>query len=134
MFKGVDSTVQVFPSLAEAAKAGQTDVFFRLNTSPGGLTWPEARKRLEQFGPNELTTQKPPGWPAVLLGAARHPFNGILLVLGAISFATGDMKATLVMVSMVVLSVGLRFWQEMKSSMQADSLRRMVHNTATVAR
>lgn len=132
--QGEESGVELFPTLAEAAKAGQWDVFLKLRTTGDGLKWPEARQRLERFGPNELSSQNPPGWPAVLWGAARHPFNGVLLALAAVSLATGDIKATVVMVSMVVLSVGLRFWQEMKSNVQADSLRRMVHNVATVLR
>jgi hypothetical protein len=35
----------------------------------------------------------------------------ILLVLAAISGATSDMSTLSIMVAMVVLSVGLRFWQ-----------------------
>jgi hypothetical protein len=58
----------------------------------------------------------------------------VLAVLAAVSFATGDLKAALVMLSMIVLSAGLRFWQEMKSQVQAESLRKLVHNEATVLR
>jgi Mg2+-importing ATPase len=35
---------------------------------------------------------------------------------------------------MIVLSAGLRFWQEMKSQVQAESLRKLVHNETTVLR
>ena len=38
------------------------------------------------------------------------------------------------MLSMIVLSAGLRFWQEMKSQVQAESLRKLVHNETTVLR
>lgn len=98
------------------------------------MSWTEARRRLAEFGPNELRSQKPPAWPVVLWGATRHPFNGVLSVLAIVSFATGDLKAAVVMLSMIALSVGLRFWQEIKSQIQAESLQRMVHNVATVLR
>ena len=45
----------------------------RLRSSPSGLTWPEALRRLEEFGPNELASQKPPAWPVVLWRALKHP-------------------------------------------------------------
>ncbi|MFA6544742.1 MAG: HAD-IC family P-type ATPase, partial [Limisphaerales bacterium] len=125
---------KLFASLAEAAHAGQPAVLARLAANPGGLTWPEARRRLAHFGPNELASQKPPGWPVVLWGALKHPFNGVLSVLAVVSFATGDLKAGIVMLSMVILSAGLRFWQEMKSQVQAESLRKLVHNETTVLR
>ena len=38
------------------------------------------------------------------------------------------------MASMIVLSVGLRFWQEMKSIVQAESLRKLVRHETTVLR
>jgi Mg2+-importing ATPase len=123
-----------FQHLEEAARITAAEVFARLAASPNGLTWSEARARLERFGPNELTSQRPPSWVAVLWQAAKHPFNGVLAVLAAVSFGTGDLKAGMVMLSMIVLSAGLRFWQEMKSQVQADSLRKLVHNEATVLR
>jgi Mg2+-importing ATPase len=98
------------------------------------LTWIEARRRLGESGPNELASQKPPAWPIVLWHALKHPFNGVLTALAAVSFATGDLKAGIVMLSMIVLSAGLRFWQEMKSQVQAESLRKLVHNETTVLR
>lgn len=127
-------TLQLFRDLTEAARAGTAETLERLQTTPQGLSWTEARRRLAEFGPNELRSQKPPPWWTVLWGAARHPFNGVLGVLAVVSFATGDLKATIVMLSMIALSVGLRFWQEMKSQTQAESLQRLVQNVATVLR
>ncbi|MGA4644845.1 magnesium-translocating P-type ATPase [Limisphaera sp. 4302-co] len=129
-----DSHLRLFDTLVEAARADLAEVLRRLQTSPEGLSWSEAVRRLEQFGPNELSAQKPPGWPVILWGALKHPFNAVLGVLVVISFVTGDLKATVVMLAMIVLSVGLRFWQELKSQMQAESLRRMMRTEATVLR
>jgi Mg2+-importing ATPase len=57
-----------------------------------------------------------------------------LTLLAVISYITEDMKATIVIGSMVVLSVAIRFWQERKSNIAADRLKAMVSNTATVIR
>src|SRR5262245_21100005 len=110
-----NGNLQLFSDLAQAAMTDQASAFERLSSSPEGLTWTEARRRLKAFGPNELASQKPPGWPLVLWHSLQHPFNGVLAALAVVSFATGDVKAGIVMLSMIVLSAGLRFWQDMKS-------------------
>ena len=51
-----------------------------------------------------------------------------------ISWLTEDLKAAIVIFSMVVLSTLLRFWQESQSNQAADALKAMVSNTATVMR
>src|SRR6185437_15020484 len=47
---------------------------------------------------------------------------------------TGDARAGSVMAIMVVLSVGLRFWQEARADAAAAKLKAMIHVTATVIR
>jgi Mg2+-importing ATPase len=125
---------QLFDDPAEAARLAPVEVLAQLQSSPEGLAWEEARRRVDQFGPNELAGHRPPGWPLVLWRALRHPFNAVLGALAAVSLATGDFKAGLVMLTMIGLSAGLRFWQELKSQVQAESLRRLVHHQTTVLR
>ena len=120
--------------LSGAATLESAAVLTHLKSNADGLSWTEAKRRVSEFGLNQLSSQRPPGWPVVLWGAIKHPFNGVLFALGVVSFLTGDFKAAIVMVSMIVLSVGLRFWQEMKSQVQAESLRKMVRNEVTVLR
>lgn len=121
-------------NLREAAELDQESLLKRLKSGADGLMWEEARQRLLGAGPNEISGQKPPGWPRILLAAIKHPFNGVLTVLGVVSYFTGDLKAVVVMAAMIVLSVGLRFWQEMKSLIQAESLRRLVRMESTLRR
>ncbi|MBE7539181.1 MAG: magnesium-translocating P-type ATPase [Opitutaceae bacterium] len=128
------SAVASFESLRDAAELEQSAILQRMESGLEGLPWEEAERRLADVGPNEISSQKPPGWPRVLWAAIRHPFNGVLAALGVISYFTGDLKAVVVMVTMIVLSVGLRFWQEMKSLVQAESLRRLVRTEATLRR
>ena len=58
----------------------------------------------------------------------------LLTLLAAVSLATDDIQAAVVIGTMVVLSTVLRFWQEAKSNKAADALKDMVSNTATVMR
>ena len=90
------SAPQFFSELADAARADHAAVLSRLASSPDGLSWTDARRRLERFGRNELTSQRPPSWLVVLWGAGKHPFNGVLAALGGVSFLTGDLKAAIV--------------------------------------
>ncbi len=64
----------------------------------------------------------------------KNPFNLLLTLLAAVSLATDDIQAAVVIGTMVVLSTLLRFWQEAKSNKAADALKAMVSNTATVMR
>ncbi|WP_243433610.1 cation-transporting P-type ATPase, partial [Pseudomonas sp. 78_B] len=108
-----------------------------------GLTTPDARQRLLGDGPNEIAHDKPPHWSRQLLAALNNPFVYVLLVLAAISLLTdvyfadpGDrdyVKIT-ILLSMVTISVLLRFVQEFRSLRAAEKLKAMVRTTATVQR
>ncbi|AYE31269.1 magnesium-translocating P-type ATPase [Burkholderia pseudomallei] len=119
------------------------DTLAHLRTSECGLTTPDARQRLLGDGPNEIAHDKPPHWSRQLLAALNNPFVYVLLVLAAISLLTdvyfadpGDrdyVKIT-ILLSMVTISVLLRFVQEFRSLRAAEKLKAMVRTTATVQR
>ena len=46
-----------------------------------GLTSEQAGARLEQYGPNQVTHEKPPTWYQQLFHAFLTPFNGVPLFL-----------------------------------------------------
>jgi P-type Mg2+ transporter len=117
-----------------AAHASLREVFGRLRSAPHGLAWAEAQRRLEHFGPNETVTRRAPNWPRLLWHAANNPFNGVLVLLGLVSLLTHDLEAAAIMAVMVLMSTGLRFWQERKSLIQSESLRKLVRNKVTVLR
>ena len=73
-------------------------------------------------------------WYAVLWHSFRNPFNYILVFLGVVSYLTDDLVAAVVMTIMVAVATTLRFWQEFRSQVKAESLRQMVRNQATVYR
>jgi P-type Mg2+ transporter len=125
---------ELFADPREAADASLRDVFRRLRSDPQGLAWGEAQRRLARFGPNETVSRRVPSWLKLLWHAANNPFNGVLVLLGVVSLLTEDLSAAAIMTVMVALSTGLRFWQERKSLIQAESLRKLVRNKVTVLR
>ena len=104
------------------------------NASPEGLTEAEAASRLESVGPNLIAREQPQSMGREFLGRARNPLNFLLLGLAAVSWATGDVRAAIVIVAMVILSVTLAFVQEHRSNKAAAALRAMVHTTVSVRR
>src|SRR5919204_463677 len=63
-----------------------------------------------------------------------NPFILILVLLTAVSLATGDDRGVVVLSTMIGVSVLLRFWQEFRSTRAAEQLKAMVRTTATVLR
>ena len=110
------------------------DVLRLLDTSANGLTAEAAATRLEQYGPNEVASERRISWFWRLLHTTRNPLVILLSVLAAISYATGDARAGTVMLLMVVLGVVLRFVQESKADTAAAKLKAMIRVTASVVR
>jgi Mg2+-importing ATPase len=120
--------------LLEKARADTDTVLKELGSQLGGLTGAEADSRLKQVGTNEIAREKRQSALMRLLSNVKNPLVLLLLALGVLSFLTGDLKATVVIFVMVVLSVVLRFFQEMRADNAAAKLQAMVSNTATLVR
>jgi len=63
-----------------------------------------------------------------------NPLVVLLAALASLSFATGDVRAALVMIAMIALGVSLRFYQEARADTAAEKLRAMIQLTASVLR
>lgn len=61
-----------------------------LNSNIDGLSSSEAASRLKNFGPNVLTSTKPPSWWKMLLMILPNPFNVLLAFIAIISVVTPD--------------------------------------------
>jgi len=83
--------------LLEIASQKVNDVFILLKSSNNGLTEDEAKKRLKEFGFNEIAHEKTSAWYKQLFNALKNPFNILLLILAVISDLTGDLKAAIVL-------------------------------------
>jgi len=132
--KTKSQNIRVSPAVLDAARKDGEELLRDLRTSLNGLTQAEAQERARTTGPNEIAQERKQGWPIRVLKIIRNPLVILLSTLSAISFLTGDARAGSVMVGMVALSVGLRFWQEARADSAAQKLKAMIHVTATVVR
>lgn len=110
------------------------EVYQELDTDRHGLSEEQVENRLFEYGKNTISREKPPAWYLMILNNIRNPFILVLISLGVVSYLTEDMRATIVVGIMVVLSVLMRFIQEYRSSRAAETLREMVRTKATVIR
>ena len=126
--------ITVAPAVLDAAGKDGDELLQALGTSLLGLTQAQADERARAAGLNEIAQERRQGWAIRVLKIIANPLVILLAILSAVSFLTGDARAGSVMVMMVALSVGLRFFQEARADAAAQKLKAMIHVTATVVR
>ncbi len=118
-------------------------VFETLQSNSTGLADHVVIEMRNQFGLNEIEHERAPAWYKQLFHSFLTPFNAVLLTIACVSFVIdvflvkpgeGDYKTVVVVVTMVLLSSLLRFWQEFNSNQAAEKLKSLVKTTATVLR
>jgi Mg2+-importing ATPase len=120
--------------LLEASAADNETLFLAHATSVHGLSAEEAERRLEKHGQNAVAQEEGHSWRDLLLMAVLNPLVILLSLLAILSAATGDLRAAIVMLLMVLLGVALRFVQEARADTAAAKLKAMIRVTATVFR
>ena len=119
------------------------DALTQLDTARSGLTPEQVEERLKRYGHNEVTHEKPPTWYFQLFHAFLTPFNGVLFAVSVVSFFSDvifaapedrTFRTIIVLISMVLLSTLLRFWQEFRSNKAAEELKALVSSTTAVLR
>lgn len=127
-------TTTISRELLESAQTDIAAVLQKLRTETNGLTTKEAQTRFKQYGPNEIAQEKSTSAFMRLLANVKNPLVILLMVLGVVSYLTGDMRATIMIFAMVLLGVFLRFFQELRSDKAAEKLKAMVRTVADVLR
>ncbi|GAA0922348.1 HAD-IC family P-type ATPase [Pseudonocardia zijingensis] len=110
------------------------DVLERLASHPGGLSTDEAGRRLDRYGPNELTRQEGPSAWTVLVRQLASPLIYTLLISAGVAFALGDIPDGSVVLGVVVLNALIGFVQEHRAGRAIQALARLVAEPATVRR
>jgi P-type Ca2+ transporter type 2C len=90
-----------------------------------GLTHREAERRLQQVGPNKLTSEKPPSTWAVALAQLRDPMNIMLIAVAVASLLIGQVSTAVLVAALVLLNVLLGARQEMKARASVDALSKL---------
>ncbi|GCF94553.1 magnesium-translocating P-type ATPase [Enterococcus florum] len=120
--------------LKKLAILSDRDLFLTLRTSLQGLSEKDAQSRLEEYGPNEVSAQKPT--PALLLfiQAFNDLFVYVLALLMVVSILTADYEAAIVMGIMILSSALITFIQEYRSQKASIELKELIENTAAITR
>jgi len=106
----------------------------RLGTTNEGLSAGEAARRLVRVGPNQLQRKRRTATLSLLLSQFGNPIILILLFAAGLSFYLGDHIDTIIIVTIVLVSGLLGFWQERGAADAVDKLLALVHLRATVLR
>lgn len=99
-----------------------------------GLDQAQVAQRLDQYGPNRISSQTPPSVWQALWSRLVNPLNGLLLSLAALSWWLRDLRSALVIATMVVLSMVLGLLQEHRSNLAAAKLASLIRTRASVLR
>lgn len=125
---------EVVKNLLEASSKPFPDLLTSLGSTKEGLTPEEVEKKRDQYGSNNITTEKPTSWYVELFQCIINPFNLVLLALAAVSLSTGNWTSVGIITTMVFVSVLIRFFQEYQSQREAEKLKSLVQITTSVKR
>lgn len=104
------------------------------STDPGGLSAEEARKRLEQYGPNRLQEPEQPGFFSRLLSQFMDPLIYVLAAAGVISVFLGEIGDACIIAAVAALNGAVGMIQEGKAKKALDALKKMTRLKAVVRR
>ena len=131
--KGVDAGENE-RRIVELCAVSEQEAIEKLNSSPKGLSAEEAERRLGQYGANELAHAKQLGFWGDIFRRCKSPLVVQLLVIAAVSGAIGEAKSAIIVSAMVVLSVGLSYILDRRSSLAVETLGKRVQSRALVLR
>jgi len=110
------------------------DMLRKLQVTVIGITGKEARKRLISYGPNRLKPQKRSDTFTLLIAQFKSPIILILLAATGLSLFLHNIADASIILTIVVLSGLLGFWQEHGASNAVAKLLALVQIKATVLR
>jgi len=123
------------------ARMTEAALFSRFDSSPNGLGSLEAENRQGRFGKNIITADHQNTTLHRLREAFINPFNIILLLIALVTYVTDvvlpptpDHLTALIVLALVLLASGVAFFQSQRAGKAAESLSKMISNTAHIRR
>lgn len=120
-------------SIKDAEKLSKEEVFRKLDTSAKGLSTDEAKKRLEELGPNAL----PEKHKSIILRFFSYfwgPIPWMIEIAAILSLLVKHWTDFFVIFALLLFNAGIGFWQEMKASNALDALKAQLALKAKVLR
>jgi Mg2+-importing ATPase len=108
--------------------------FEMLVTGPNGLDDHEAEKRLKEYGPNTIKGESQYSGTLLFLSQFKSPVTIMLIVAAILSASLGDVMDTIIILTIVLISSCLGFWQEKGAANAVRELLKMVQLHCDVLR
>lgn len=119
----------------EVAAADTSSVLLALKAdATQGLTSEEAGRRIHLYGPNTIDDKKKMAEWLQLLSHFKSPLVIILMIAGMISLSMGETINAIIIIFIVLLSVGMDYWQEHDARNAAAALKNSIRNKVEVLR
>jgi P-type Ca2+ transporter type 2C len=109
-------------------------VFEGLSSTPDGLTQEEAKRRLQEYGPNQLPEKGPDPFWRIALRQFASPLIYILLAAAIVSLLMGDFKDAGFIAAVLLLNAGIGAYQESQAEKNSHALRKLLRIHAHVQR
>ncbi len=120
--------------LIEICRQTPDEALHQYNVTEQGLTEAQADASRMEHGSNVISARKQMGLIRELLERCRNPLVIQLLVICIVSLLMGDVRSAVVVGGMIILSVGLGYVQEHRSSKAVEKLHDMVQTDCLVLR
>ena len=111
-----------------------SEVFEKLKTNEQGLNTEEAKKRLEEYGPNKLPEAKADSLAVIFLRQFQSPLIYILLGASALVFFIGETADSLIILAVLLFNAIVGTFQEGKAQNTLIALKNFVETKATIFR
>jgi Mg2+-importing ATPase len=111
----------------------EAETLLELKTSTMGLKEDEVHSRLEKYGYNEFPREKL-SRVRVLIRQFMNPIYLILLISSVVAYFFGEFEQSIAIISMIILSAVLGFYNEYKAEKIVAALTERVSLKATVTR
>ena len=109
-------------------------LFRDLRSSRDGLSEREAARRLEVYGPNELTRRGGRRWPGELARQFTHPLALLLMLAAVLAWVSGTPRLGIAIAAVILLNAGFAFAQEMQAERAVEALAAFLPERTRVLR
>ena len=110
------------------------EVLAGLSSSRRGLSHDQAKIRLQQYGPNALPRQSPPGVLQIFAGQFRSPLIYVLVAAAVVSLVIREFSDALFISAVLLLNALIGSMQEYSAQRSADALQRLMTTRVRVLR
>lgn len=135
LLKGIGIRYKSMADLKESFWfAPPEEIIKSLDTTENGLSTEEAKKRLQIYGINSIAASKSKSTFSLLISQFKSPIIIILFSATLLSFLLHDALDALIILTIIIISGLLSFWQEYSANNAISKLLALVEVKVTVLR